>query len=526
MAKKILIIRLSSLGDIILTSATTNNIALNHPQAEIYFLCKESFRSIASLLPGVDQVVTISDKISFLAYTKLLLELDNRNFDLIFDLQGNQRSWWAKKMLTANNKLTYPKRRLERLAAVKGKLPLHPVPHTIDLYNQTVEDAGLNVYCRRPLLKETKPSLEYDDFFNKHQKIVLIAPGAAHLNKEWGMENFYQVAEKLINTEKIGVLWAVTKADNERFDIYKKIDSNHLLKLVDCPMEQLAAYIRKSDLTLANDSGIAHLSSAVNTPVVAIFGPTHPALGFTPRGLFDEIIEVDEPCRPCSLHGKTDCYREERFCFTRIQPEIVSNFIRGKLQEYKKQNRAVFIDRDGTIIKDKHFLSDPDEVELIPGAVEGLKALQDQGFKLVIVSNQSGVARGYFDITSVEIVNAHLCELLAAQHLMIDAVYYCPHHSKGVIRPYNIKCDCRKPSAGMAEEAARQLDLDLRQSYVIGDKIDDMNLAKVIGASGIMVKTGYGAKQSEIIKNYARYSEIKIALDIKEAVSFIKYDDD
>lgn len=526
MAKKILIIRLSSLGDIILTSATVSNIALNQPDAQIYFLCKESYRDVAELLPDVDHVLTIPKKISLTAYIKFLIELDSHNFDLIFDLQGNIRSWWAKKILSANNKYTYPKRRLERMAAVKGKMPLHPAPHTIDLYNQTVSEAGMKVYNHRPLVKTSDNSVEHKQFFEQHNKVVVIAPGAAHQNKTWGMDNFSEVASNLIKAQNIGIIWAVTQNDDEAFEIQNKIDQTHLLRLVDTPIDKLSGYLSKADLTLANDSGIAHLASAVNCPVVAVFGPTHPVLGFAPRGMFDEIIEVDEYCRPCSLHGKKPCYREERFCFTRISPEIVSNFIRGRLSENLKTERAVFVDRDGTIIKDKHFLSDPDEVELIPGAVEALKKFQNDGFKIVIVSNQSGVARGYFDLDSVEIVNAHLCDLLASQHVLVDAVYYCPHHAQGVIPPYNITCNCRKPSAGMAETAAYQLGLDLRRSFVVGDKIDDMNLAKVIGAKGIMVKTGYGAKQSETIKNYDRYREIKIALNIQEAASFIKYDND
>lgn len=149
--------------------------------------------------------------------------------------------------------------------------------------------------------------------------------------------------------------------------------------------------------------------------------------------------------------------------------------------------RYVLLDRDGTIIFDKHYLSDPDGVELLPGAAEGLKRMQDMGFGLAVLSNQSGVGRGYFDEASVKACNRRLAELLTVYGVTIDGAYYCPHAPEE-------ECDCRKPAPGLMEQAAQTLGFDPRESYMIGDKAADMGVGKATGATTILVLTGKGEK--------------------------------
>ncbi len=156
---------------------------------------------------------------------------------------------------------------------------------------------------------------------------------------------------------------------------------------------------------------------------------------------------------------------------------------RGSLQVSRP---AVFLDRDGTIIVEKNYLSDPAQVELLDGVAEGLRLLQQQGFPLVVVSNQSGVGRGYFTMDRLKAVNARVDELLKEQAIEISGWYVCPHTP-------DMACNCRKPRPGMIEAACRDLDLDPRQSFVIGDKRADLDLATAVGARGILVTTGYGA---------------------------------
>lgn len=150
---------------------------------------------------------------------------------------------------------------------------------------------------------------------------------------------------------------------------------------------------------------------------------------------------------------------------------------------------AAFLDRDGTIIVEREYLSDPDGVELEAGAAEGLRALAAQGFVLVVVTNQSGIARGYFDRAAADAVNAQVAARLAAAGVEVAGWYVCPHGPDD-------ECDCRKPLPGMALAAARDLDLDLAHSVVIGDKRADLGMADAIGARGILVRTGHGAREA------------------------------
>jgi len=406
---------------------------------------------------GVDEIVTIPDKINFFEYFKLVLKLDNYNFDIIIDWHGNFRSWLAGKTITATRRLVYPKRRLERMFLVKRKKLPSKWPHTIDLYNNCIRQLGGTVAASRPVIKAPH-IIENDSLFKQESdsSYIVIAPGAAHYNKQWPVERFVETALALNREHHIKIVWAVTQTDREKFP-RKIISEDDFIELVDCPVEKLAGYITGAHLTIANDSGIAHLSSAVGTPVVAVFGPTHPALGFSPRGLQDRVIEVDEYCRPCSRHGKKPCYREERYCLTKILPETVIEVAKDILNTVTNNNRAVFLDRDGTVIVEKHFLSNPGEIEFEKGAIEALKILKEHGFKIFIISNQSGVARGYFDINSVEKVNARLLELIADAGVKIDGIYYCPHHKKGTNQIYARECNCRKPAPEMVEHAAHHM---------------------------------------------------------------------
>ncbi|MEW6516989.1 MAG: HAD family hydrolase [candidate division FCPU426 bacterium] len=154
---------------------------------------------------------------------------------------------------------------------------------------------------------------------------------------------------------------------------------------------------------------------------------------------------------------------------------------------------AVFLDRDGTIIQEAEYLADPAGVVLLPGAAEGIRLLRQEGFAAVVVSNQSGVARGYFDEATVRRVNARLEELLAAAGAGLDGVYYCPHYPQGSVAAYARACDCRKPAPGMLLAAARDLGLDLAKSWVVGDKASDIEFGAKQGLKTILVLTGYGA---------------------------------
>src|SRR5688572_27761451 len=153
--------------------------------------------------------------------------------------------------------------------------------------------------------------------------------------------------------------------------------------------------------------------------------------------------------------------------------------------------KAAFLDRDGTIIVEKHYLANPDDVVLVEGAVTGLLDMMDAGFKLVMVTNQSGIARGLYSEADFHAVQQRLEDLLIEQGIRFDGVYYCPHDPD-----FCGACECRKPAPGMSLEGERNLRLDLPHSVFIGDRVKDGLPARPFGARGILVRTGYGSKEA------------------------------
>ncbi len=166
-------------------------------------------------------------------------------------------------------------------------------------------------------------------------------------------------------------------------------------------------------------------------------------------------------------------------------------------------NKAVFLDRDGTVIEHVHYVTDPAKVAIVPGGVEALRQLWDDGYLLVVVSNQSLVGRGYGTIEDVEAVNARMLELLAEGGVTIDCVKYCPH------RPED-DCPNRKPQPGMLQEAAEELDIDLARSVMIGDNITDTEAGKNAGCSlNVLLGVAEGSARPVVAK------------DLPEAVEFV-----
>jgi D-glycero-D-manno-heptose 1,7-bisphosphate phosphatase len=154
---------------------------------------------------------------------------------------------------------------------------------------------------------------------------------------------------------------------------------------------------------------------------------------------------------------------------------------------------AVFLDRDGTIIEDVGYLDAIERMALFPWSADAIRALNRAGFAVVVVTNQSGVARRYFTDAFVEETHRALDQRLAAGGARVDAYYYCPHHPDGTVAEYRRQCDCRKPARGLVDRAARELGLVAKRSFVVGDTWRDVGLARTIGARGILVRTGAGA---------------------------------
>jgi len=162
------------------------------------------------------------------------------------------------------------------------------------------------------------------------------------------------------------------------------------------------------------------------------------------------------------------------------------------------KHRAIFLDRDGTMNQDDGYTYRVGDYHLYPWTIEAVQLLNRSGWKVVVVSNQSGVARGLFSEEDVREVHQYLVRQIKAGGAWLDAIYYCPHHPEGIIPEYSILCRCRKPFTGMLEKAVADLGIDLAGSWVIGDKYDiDIQLARNAGIHSALVLTGYGREAFE-----------------------------
>lgn len=172
---------------------------------------------------------------------------------------------------------------------------------------------------------------------------------------------------------------------------------------------------------------------------------------------------------------------------------------------------AAFVDRDGTIIREREYLSDPADVELLPGAVEGLRAFQDAGYAIVLVTNQSGIARGYYGEAEYRAVEAEVERRLAQAGVDVRGAYHCPHHPE-ITGP----CRCRKPAPGLFEDAAADHDLALSESVYIGDRLRDVTPGAALGGTAVLVRTGYGEEEAG-----AAPPEVRVVDDLAAAARSI-----
>jgi D-glycero-D-manno-heptose 1,7-bisphosphate phosphatase len=188
-----------------------------------------------------------------------------------------------------------------------------------------------------------------------------------------------------------------------------------------------------------------------------------------------------------------------------------------------RPKRFVLLDRDGTIIKECHYLSDPQQVELLAGVAEGLRRMQELGLGAIAVTNQSGIGRGFFDEKRLREIHQRMLELLAIENVYLEDIYFCPHTPAD-------SCSCRKPLPGLVEQAAEKYGFNPQDSFVIGDKPCDIELGQRVGAITFLVRTGYGAEVAtsqtaapdyvvDDLLEAARIIERLIALETREIVN-------
>ena len=184
------------------------------------------------------------------------------------------------------------------------------------------------------------------------------------------------------------------------------------------------------------------------------------------------------------------------------------------------KHRAVFLDRDGTINRDVGYPSVYRQIEIFRFSGEAIREINRMGFKAVVVTNQSGVGRGLIPEPALDVIHRRLKSALGRRRARLDGIYYCPHYVRAADPQYRRDCSCRKPKPGLGRRAASDLGLDLKRSYMIGDKVEDIQFGLAIGAVPILVLTGYGRRSLARLKE-CRQAPAHVARDLRTAVRWI-----
>ncbi|MCU0597207.1 MAG: HAD family hydrolase [Desulfobacterota bacterium] len=182
---------------------------------------------------------------------------------------------------------------------------------------------------------------------------------------------------------------------------------------------------------------------------------------------------------------------------------------------------AVFIDRDGTINEQMGYVNHVSRFKILPGVPQAIRMLNRRGFRAFVVSNQSGVARGYYPMDLVKTLHQLLLDRIQEKKGKIDGIFFCPHHPSGSVPEFSRDCDCRKPKTGLIQQACSSFEIDLPRSFVVGDMCTDIELAHRAGLAGVLVKTGYGLGEIEYTLPLKTVKPAHIAEDLLDAVRWI-----
>ncbi|MBI5056113.1 MAG: lipopolysaccharide heptosyltransferase II [Nitrospirae bacterium] len=480
---KILIRGVNWIGDAVLTTPSIRAIRRAYPDARISLLVKPWVSEIYKENPDINEVILYDEGYKGIAgKLKLAKRLRQERFDIAILFQNAFDAALITWLAGIPKRIGYKR-------DGRGFLLTKAIPVTIDILSQHQVYYYLNILKAIGIeTKETHPYIYLSDeerqwardvFFNPQSPtpnprlLIGINPGATYGSaKRWMPERFAEVIRRTIDEVNGRVIIFGSKSEVEIADeIVSSVGAIRKSSLLNMAgkttLRQLASLISECDAFITNDSGPMHMAAALFVPVVAIFGSTN-KMTTGPFGEGHRIIVKDLSCSPCM---ERECPEGHLKCMA----EISADDVFASLKEVLPMRSAVFLDRDGTIIEDKNYLNSFDEVVISPDAKESLQKLKDSGFKLIGVTNQSGIVRGIVDEKFVIELSAFL-----QKELGIDNFYYCPHHP-------DQHCPCRKPEPMMPLMARLRHGTTLRSSYVIGDKELDVQLAWKIGARGILL---------------------------------------
>ncbi|MBI4826811.1 MAG: lipopolysaccharide heptosyltransferase II [Nitrospirae bacterium] len=503
--KRILIRGVNWIGDAVLTIPAISAVRHEFPDAHISLLVKPWVADIFKENRDIDEIILYEKEYDSLAGKfRLAKELRQKGFDKVILLQNAFDAALITWLAGIPERIGYARDArgfllTKSIPVEKESLKKHQINYYLGLLNQ----AGIDARFTHPYIYLTDKEREWArSLINssplqiQNSPIIGINPGAAYGSaKRWMPESFAEVIKRIVDELNGRVIIfggpSETEIANEIAGLCPGHSKDIMIMAGKTDIRQLASLISECDAFITNDSGPMHMASALLVPTVAIFGSTD-STATGPFGEGHKIITSNLPCAPCL---ERECPEGHLKCMTGITGDEVFS----ALIEILPKERAVFLDKDGTLIEDKNYLNSFDDLVILPNIREGIKRLKDAGFKLIGITNQSGIARGIVDENFLMESNAFL-----QKELGIDDFFYCPHHP-------DEKCDCRKPEPLMLLNARQKHNINLKKSYMIGDKELDVLLGKKTGVTGILL-----AKEAPEI-TIASY----VAADINQAADWI-----
>jgi lipopolysaccharide heptosyltransferase II len=347
--RRAVLIRFSSLGDVVLTLPVARTLKEAFPAAEIVFLTRAAYQPLLEGQAGIDRVVTLEEAGQGLAALRRSCRALG-HFDLALDLHGTLRSRSCLGALDADRRLRYRKdallRRLWAGGWMRGRMASER-RHMIDRYLEPLRRVGITPanpvpeLAVPPRMVASARAVVRAAGIHDPDRVAVLVPGARWPNKRWSPASFAAVAAGLRDAEGLEPVVAGDAADREAAEAVRtSIPGGAALLAGGTSLMELAALLKLARVVIANDSGPAHLAAAVGTPVIALFGPTHEAFGFAPRGERVRVISHALACRPCTVHGGSRCPRARRLCLDGIEPAEVLAAAREVLAQPMGQARG------------------------------------------------------------------------------------------------------------------------------------------------------------------------------------------
>lgn len=495
-------------GDAVMTLPALNALADNFPKARLSVLTRPWAAGVYCGQPSVKAVLEDGQK-NLAGRLRQACSLRSKKFDLAVLFQNAFGAAAAAALAGIPERWGYARdgRRFLLSRAVEIS-PENRQAHEVFYYLDLLENLGLTAPYRPPhLAPGPEAEMEAGRILGEAgvkagERLLILAPGAAFgAAKRWPAEYFAGAARQILAEHPARVIIMGGSGEKPVAEALAGLLTGPALNLAGrTSLRTAMAIIRRGALMLTNDSGLMHMGGALGVPLVAAFGPTNPRTT-APLGL-SRLIRSQAACAPCL---KRECPLKRQICWDDVGPERVARaalelLAPPRLQAGKRP--AVFLDRDGTINREVSYLSRPEQLKLIGGAGRAVADIRRAGYKAVVVTNQSGLARGLFTTDDLDKIHQRLRELLKAEGAELDGIYYCPHHPEGSVEEFSRSCACRKPESALYEKAADDLNIDLAHSIWVGDKLSDLSPAEKFGGRSVLVMSGYGLAEAAGIRAY------------------------